>query len=301
MSSQSTSTSTTTTTTTTATAAARSALAARAERFRELNLAGRFVLPNAWDAVSARIFEQAGFPAIATTSAGVAFTRGQRDAEQIDRDVMFHELGVIAAAVGVPVSADIESGYGPTPAHVAASVTAVLDLGIVGVNLEDRTHAAGDTPLHTIDAQKARLAAAREAAARAGVPLVINARTDIFLLGLGTDVDDRVGLAIARGKAYLEAGADLIFVPGVVDPAIVRRLADGIGGPISLMAGPGAPPADALFAAGAHRVSLGPSAMLATLGLLRTIATDIRTTGTWTTLTRDDFYSYQDLDALLTR
>ncbi len=258
---------------------------ARAQTFRDLNLAGGLILPNAWDAVSARVFEAAGFPAVGTTSAGVAYARGFGDAERIGRDGMMREVALIAGVVDVPVTADIEAGYGPDLADVTATVEATIAAGAVGINLEDRIYgdpAAG--PLYDVDEAAARIAAARAAAERQGLPLVINARTDTFLMRLGADLAERVATTIERGRAYLAAGADVIFVPLALEPETVREIVAGIGGPVSLMAIPGAPPAAELFAAGASRVSLGGAAMFATLGTLRHVADDIRATGTWNAL-----------------
>lgn len=274
---------------------------ARAAAFRAMNLAGDLVLPNAWDAVSARIFEAAGFPAVGTTSAGVAYARGFRDAERIGRDGMMREVAVIAGAVDVPVTADVEAGYGPEEADVAATVAGAITAGAVGINLEDRiydtvagTGAPGDDgarsgpgPLYGVESAAGRIAAARAEADRAGLPLVINARTDTFLLGLGSDLGERVAMSIFRGRAYLAAGADLVFVPLVLEPTTVREIVTGIGGPVSLMAAPGAPSAADLFAAGARRVSLGGGAMFATLATLRHVAEDILATGEWGSLERD--------------
>jgi 2-methylisocitrate lyase-like PEP mutase family enzyme len=147
-----------------------------ASRFGELNRAGRLLLPNAWDAASARIFEAAGFPAIGTTSAGIAYARGLRDGEQITRDAMLIEIRNIVDAVACPVTADIEAGYVPSPNDVAATVEAVLDAGAVGVNLED-SGVTGESPLFSIGGQMRRIEAARAAAERRGIALVINART----------------------------------------------------------------------------------------------------------------------------
>src|SRR5262249_12236460 len=152
---------------------------------------GNLLLPNAWDAASACIFEEAGFPAIGTTSAGIAYSRGRRDGQQIDRDTMAREIAVIANAVQLPVTADIEAGYGDRPADVAEPIEAALEAGAVGVNLEDNTKGAGEPPLFGIDEQTARIAAARAAADRRGVALVINARTDTFLAEVGEDDDER--------------------------------------------------------------------------------------------------------------
>lgn len=274
--------------------------AARAARFRDLNLAGRLLLPNAWDAASARIFEDAGFSAIGTTSGGIANARGLPDGELIGRDAMVREIASIVHAVVRPVTADIEAGYGDAPADVAAMVNAVLDVGAVGVNLEDNAHRAGAAPLYSTAAQAARIGAARDVAEQRGIHLVINARTDSFLLGLGADLEERIEMTIERGRAYLQAGADLVFVPALIDPEVVRQVTGAIKGPISLMAMPGAPPARVLFDAGANRVSLGNCAMLATLGVLREIANEVLHAGTWTSIERT-FYGFSEAEALFAR
>jgi 2-methylisocitrate lyase-like PEP mutase family enzyme len=272
----------------------------RADRFRELNDRGRLLLPNAWDAASARVFELAGFSAIGTTSGGIATARGVPDGERIGRDAMVAEIAAIIRAVDLPVSADIEAGYGSTPAEVAETVDAVLAAGAVGVNIEDRAHETGATTIRAMADQEARIAASREAAVRRGSSVVINARTDTFLLGLGESLEDRVEMTIARGRAYLASGADLVFVPGLVDVDVVRRVAQALTGQLSLMALPGAAPADIFFAAGARRVSLGNVAMLATLGALRDIAADVKETGAWTSMERT-FFGFAEAAALFAR
>lgn len=260
--------------------------ARKAEHFRALHTTGGLILPNAWDAISARVVEAAGAPAIATSSASVAFARGHRDGEAIGRAAMLREIALIARVVGVPVTADVESGYGPAPSDVAETVAGVIAAGAVGVNLEDADPGTAPAALFTVEDAAGRIAAARAGADRLGVPIVVNARTDPFLLGLGADDDERTAIAIERGRAYLRAGADLVFVPGVADPALVRRLADGIGGPISLMVNGGSPPAAELFAAGACRLSLGPHTLLAALGSLRAVADEALGAGTWGELGR---------------
>jgi 2-methylisocitrate lyase-like PEP mutase family enzyme len=267
-----------------------------ATRFRELNLGGRLLLPNAWDAASARIFEAAGFRAIGTTSAGIAYSRGLRDGQQIERDAMIHEIAGIVAAVRCPVTADIEAGYGPAPADVAETVEAAINAGAVGINLEDSIGDASRT-LFSVGDQQVRIAAARSTAERQCLSLVINARTDTFLLELGADLEERVKMTVERGRAYLQAGADLVFIPALMEPAVVRRVADAIGGPISLMVLPGAPPAEALFAAGACRVSLGHTAMMAMLGMLRDLAREVRAQGTWASIERT-YYGDREAYAL---
>jgi 2-methylisocitrate lyase-like PEP mutase family enzyme len=261
----------------------------RADRFRGLNDRGRLLLPNAWDAASARVFERAGFSAIGTTSGGIATARGVPDGEQIGRDAMVAEIAAIVRAVDLPVSADTEAGYGRTPAEVAETVDRVLAAGAVGVNVEDRAYQTSATTMFAVADQERRIAAAREAAVRRGISMVINARTDTFLLGLGESMERRLAMTIARGRAYLASGADLVFVPGLVDVDVVQRAAQVFGGRLSLMALPGAPPADIFFTAGARRVSLGNVAMLATLGALRDMAANVKETGTWTSMERTFF------------
>lgn len=248
----------------------------RAAAFKALNERGGLLLPNAWDAASARLFEAEGHPAVATTSSGVAHARGYRDGEGIGRERMVAEIANIARVVAIPVSADIESGYGPAPEDVAATVAGVIDAGAVGINLEDNTHGTAAETLFPTAAQAGRVAAARAQAVRQGLDLTINARTDPFLYGLGADDEERLAMALERGRAYLDAGADLVFVPGLVDPALIRPLAQAFGGRLSLMAGRGAPPAAELFAAGARRVSVGPAAMLASYAVARAIARELR-------------------------
>jgi len=274
-----------------------SPLTSRAARFRDLNKAGRLLLPNAWDAASARVFEAAGFGAIGTTSAGIAYAEGFRDGERMGRDRMVRAVARVVGAVSVPVTADIEGGYGPGAEDVAATVDAVLDAGAAGVNLEDADHRAGSTQLLAIADQCRRIAAAREVAARRGVALVINARTDTFLLNPAAGAAERIAMTVERGSRYLEAGADLIFVPLLTDPAIVRPLAERMPGPISLMALPGAPDARDLFDAGAARVSIGQMGMLAALGTVRLIAAELIQHGTWRSIERT-FYGFAEAEEL---
>src|SRR5262245_29772728 len=277
-----------------------SSLASRAARFRELNSAGRLLLPNAWDAASARVFEAAGFNAIGTTSAGIAYAHGYQDAQRIGRDAMIRAVATIVNAVSVPVSADIEGGYGPNRADVAQTVEAVLDAGAVGINLEDTAHDAGSAALLGVDEHCERIAAARAVADRRGVPMVINARTDTFLLNLGASMDERITITANRGARYLRAGADLVFVPLLVDTSVVNQLAGRLPGSISLMALPGAPSAGELFAAGAARVSIGQMGMLAALGTLRDIAAELIQDGTWRSIERT-FYGFGEAETLLAR
>jgi 2-methylisocitrate lyase-like PEP mutase family enzyme len=269
----------------------------RAQRFRDQNRTGGLLLPNAWDAASARIFEEAGFPAIGTTSAGIAYAHGFRDGERIGAATMVRAVATIVNAVSCPVSADIEAGYGARPDDVAATVDAVIDAGVAGINVEDNTHAGHPSHLFGVEDQCRRIAAAREVAERRRVPLVINARTDTFLLGLGSDLEERIRLTVERGSRYLGAGADLVFVPLVVDLVVVKRLSDNLQGRLSLMALPGAPSAHELFGAGAARVSIGQLAMVAMLGALERIGDELRRHGTWRSI-EETFYGFGEAEAL---
>ena len=189
--------------------------AERARRFRDLHADdGVLVLPNAWDAGSARVFETEGFPALGTTSGGIAFAAGRPDGG-VSRAAMVEAVGRIAAAVEVPVSADIEAGFGDDAASVGETVAAVIDSGAIGINLEDAAPGA-EPALVDLDEQCARIAAARAASDSAGIDLFINGRTDVFWLGL--EGEELLETAIARLRAYVEAGADGVFIPRLVDP-----------------------------------------------------------------------------------
>ncbi|MBZ9713924.1 isocitrate lyase/PEP mutase family protein [Deinococcus multiflagellatus] len=232
-------------------------------------------------AVSARLLQEAGFPAIGTTSAGVAFALGQPDGQVLPRAGGLQALARIVAAVQVPVTADLEAGYGHPPEAVAQMVQAAVGLGAAGVNLEDATGEA-HAPLYPLPAQVARLTAARAAADALGVPLYLNARTDTYFTAFGQDPAERLAETIRRGRAYLQAGADSVFVPGVTDPATVQALREGIGGPVAVMLQGGGPGAPELLAAGACRVSVGPGLLLAALGYVAQLAQTLRTGGTLT-------------------
>lgn len=243
------------------------------------------LLPNAWDAASARLFEEAGFPAIGTTSAGIAYAQGYPDGERIQRDEMLHVVARIASIVQVPVTADLEAGYGEAATDVADTIRAVIAAGAVGVNLEDST-SDHTRPLYPVEVQAERLAAAREAANRADIPLVINARVDTYLAQVG-EGQARLEETIQRGRAYLQAGADSIFVPYLTDPALIQVLVRDIPSPINLLAMPGGPSAPDLFQLGVARVSIGSRAMLATMGLVRKIAQELRDHGTYESMSQE--------------
>jgi 2-methylisocitrate lyase-like PEP mutase family enzyme len=252
----------------------------RATLFRTLHTAGSpVVLVNAWDAASARVVAAAGARAIATTSAGVAWSLGAPDGDVLGRDAAVGLVGRVAAAVPLPVTADIESGYGTTPTEVAATVRAVLAAGAVGVNVEDARYDGG-APLRPVRDQCDRLAAVRATADSVGVPAYVNARIDTFLRGAGG-----VPETVDRAAAYLAAGADGVFVPGVVDPDTIAALVAAIPAPVNVLAGPGAPPVPELARLGVARVSLGSAVAQAAYGVARRAAEEAFGAGTYGALT----------------
>lgn len=264
----------------------------RALHFRSLHVPGEpLVLVNAWDAASARIVAAAGARAVATTSAGVAWSLGAPDGDALGRDAAVDLVGRVVAAVPLPVTADIESGYGDTVDEVAATVRAVVAAGAVGVNVEDARHDGG-APLREAGEQCARLAAVRAAAEKAGMPLYVNARIDTFLRGAGG-----VEETVARAHAYLAAGADGVFVPGVVDPETVAALVAAIPAPLNVLAGPGAPPVPELARLGVARVSLGSSVAEAAYAVARRAAEEAFGTGTYAALA--DALDYGTLNELM--
>jgi 2-methylisocitrate lyase-like PEP mutase family enzyme len=260
--------------------------AAKAEKFRKLHDRSQLlILPNAWDVASARLYEAAGFPAIATTSAGVAWALGYPDGQLIARQTMLEAVGRISGCVSVPVTADMVAGFGPAPEDAAETVRGVIAAGAVGINLEDGTGDSGkrlvDVSLHV-----EKIRAARAAATAAGVPVVINARTDAFLAAAGAP-ETRLLETVRRANAYHEAGADCLFVPGVQDRDTIAQLVRLIAGPLNILAGAGIPPVAELGRLGVARVSVGSGAMRAALGRLRRIIGEIRGSGTFSALFED--------------
>jgi len=260
--------------------------AARAEHFRALHAGGRLLLlPNAWDAVSARLFEEQGFSAIATTSAGVASAMGFPDGEFMPLETHLAVARCMVEHVRIPVSLDMERGYARTPTELYGNVIRVLEAGIVGVNLEDGLgedggHSSGPR-LRDVDEQCERIMSAREAAGHYGVPLVINARTDALL---GNDAGpNAVSEAIRRGNRYREAGADCVFVPDLetLEEPGMTLLATDLDAPLNLIAGRRTPPVSRLQEIGVARLSFGPRPMRAILSALQTMAREWLDTGTW--------------------
>jgi 2-methylisocitrate lyase-like PEP mutase family enzyme len=243
------------------------------------------------------IIAAAGAQAIATTSGGVAWSAGRPDGQSLTREQMIERVGSIADAVDLPVTADVERGYGPRPEDVAATVEAAIAAGVVGVNIEDSTAPGG--PLFSAPEQAARLKAGSEAAAAAGLPeLVINARTDVFLYAIGEE-DERLAEVTRRAEAYAEAGANSLFVPGLLDLAILEELVKATPLPINAMAGPGAPSIADLERVGVRRVSLGTALAQAAYGITRRVAEEILEKGTFEAL--DGAPTYVDVNSFFPR
>jgi 2-methylisocitrate lyase-like PEP mutase family enzyme len=255
--------------------------ASKADALRRLHVEGpMLVLPNAWDAGSARIFVDAGFPALATTSAGIAFSLGYPDGERISRDEMLAAVSRITRRISVPITADMEAGYGQTADAVAETVRRLIDAGAVGMNLEDRMEEK-----HLIDFALSveRVRAARRAADATGVRLVLNARTDAFEAP-EIPRDKRIAEAVRRGNAFREAGADSVFVPFVGDSGTIEQLVQQIHAPVNILGTPNAPTLKAMAALGVRRVTFGSAPMRATLGLVRRMTREWKEKGTYGTL-----------------
>ncbi|MEV6631702.1 isocitrate lyase/phosphoenolpyruvate mutase family protein [Actinoplanes sp. NPDC051470] len=264
----------------------------RARVLRELHERSVLVLPNAWDAASAALVARAGAAAVATTSGGVAWALGRGDGEGLTRDEMVAAVARIVAAVEVPVTADVEGGYGDTPEDVAETVRAVLAAGAAGVNLEDAR--SSDGTLRSVAEQSRRVRAAREAA----IPeFVINVRTDVYLRQVG-DPAGRLDDVLARAGGYAKAGADCLFVPGLLDLGTLGRLTEASPLPVNAMTGPGGPTVAELTAAGVRRISVGTAVAQAAYAVADRAARELLTTGTFAALTPN--LDYPELNALLT-
>ena len=260
---------------------------AKAIAFRDLHHGPKIlVLPNAWDCVSARIFEQAGFFAIATTSGGIAAVLGYPDGQRISSQEMLAIVGRIGKTVSLPVTADLEAGYGTTVEQVTETMRQAIAVGVVGANVEDGDGA--DRRLVDLAYQVEVIKAIRAMAQSNGVPFVLNARTDVYLRGTGNDAD-RFRETIRRANAYREAGADCVFPIGLKDRETIARLVPEIGCPTNIMAGPGAPTIAELEQLGVRRVTFGTGLMRATLPLIRKMAQELRTSGICDSLAQTEF------------
>jgi 2-methylisocitrate lyase-like PEP mutase family enzyme len=257
--------------------------AQQAELFRNKHRGPRLLLlPNAWDAMSARVFVAAGFDAIATTSGGVAWSLGYADGEQTPWAEVVAATARIVGAARAAVTADIEAGYGETPDAVMRSVAEIIGAGAVGVNLEDGTP-HGPIPIRSPADAADRIRAAREAAKAAGVPIVINGRTDLYLRNIG-DEASRFDETVERGRAYLAAGADCVYPIGLRDPATMGRLVQALGAPININVRAESPSVAELEALGVARASTASQMALMAMSMTRQITDELRATGRFDTL-----------------
>ncbi len=261
-------------------------LAQKAERLRALHHGDRLlVLPNIWDPGGARMLESLGYPAVATASAAVAYSLGYDDGQQITLDAMLDVVGRVAASVNVPVTADMEGGYAQQPKDVAENMRRVLRAGAVGINLEDSSR-EGEV-LFDVDFQFARIQTVREMAQEEGVPLVINARTDVYLPRVSMAESERFDQALLRAKAYLKAGADCFYPIMLGDLKTLKRLHEQIRAPINVFAPTCRATLRELEDAGIARISLGPGLLRASLTTMRKIAVELQSYGSFDSFTRD--------------
>lgn len=271
----------------------------KAEALRKLHLGpSLLVLPNAWDVASAKIVEAAGFSAIATTSAGIANALGYPDGERIPPAEMLASVERIARATNLPVSADLEAGYGSGAADASRLATALIATGAVGLNLEDGTGDA-EHPLKDVSQQVEQIRVIRAAADKAGIPLVINARTDLYSRQVG-ETAERLAHTVERCLAYRDAGADCLFVPGLRDAETIRALVQRISAPLNVLAVPGLPSIPELQRLGVRRLSFGSGLMRASIGHVRHILEQISRTGNLESLF-DGAISYAELNQLIKR
>ncbi len=267
----------------------------RAERFRALHGRRRlFVLPNAWDVPSARTFEDAGFPAVATSSAGLMVSFGYPDGQTMPRRELVAAVRRIADRLSVPLSADVVAGFGRSPGEVARTVRSVLGAGAVGVNLEDLEPSRGR--LFRVGAQVEKIRAVRRTAEAVGIPLVINARTDALRHHPGTPTA-RFEEAVRRACAYRDAGADCVYPMGLTDAGSISAFVRAVDTPVNVMVRAGLPPVTELERLGVRRLSFGPSASYAAMGLLRRASREILTYGTFASLV-DGAITFDELNLL---
>lgn len=266
-----------------------------AKRFASLHQQGApLLLPNAWDAGSAAVIANAGAQAIATSSAGVAWSLGLADGGQLGITRSAEVISRITDVVSIPVSADIENGYGQDSLTVASAVAAVINAGAVGINLED-SPGMGGAPLLSPAEWGERIASARAAADHLGIPLWINARTDVYLFGVGEE-DSRLGNVLERAEAAAAAGADSLFVPGLSDTKTVAVICDGPI-PVSVLVGHGSPSVEEFADAGVVRISLGSSIAGAAYAVAAAATRELLSSGTYATTA--DQLGYGDLNALM--
>ncbi|MDG6958523.1 MAG: isocitrate lyase/phosphoenolpyruvate mutase family protein [Nitrososphaerota archaeon] len=267
----------------------------KAEAFRRLHdRKDVLVLPNAWDVPSARVFEDEGFPAVATSSAGMLVSLGYPDGEGIPHGEFVGAVGRIARVLSVPLNADVVGGFGDSPEGVARSVKAVVEAGAVGINIEDFAH--GSKELLPLRSQLERLRSLIRLREETGVPFVINARTDAIRFAVG-DEGAKMREAIRRAEAYRDLGVDCVYPMGLSSADSISAFVKTLDFPVNVMVRKGLPPVPELKRLGVARVSFGPSASYAALGLLRRASREVREKGTYGNLT-EGAITFDELNAL---
>lgn len=260
-----------------------------AKTFRQLHTGDVLVLANAWDAGSARLMEAAGSKAIATTSAGLAWSNGYADGDKLPSHILVSAVAAIARVIKVPLTVDIEGGYSHEPSSVAELIDRLIDAGAIGINIEDGAASA--------EMLCAKIEAIRERVTRQGADLFINARTDVYLRGLAS-TDQRVSETLRRAEIYKSAGADGIFVPGVSESAEIRELCEKIALPVNVMALPSLPPLAELNSLGVKRLSAGAAISMAVLGETQRLARAFLESGNSPNLFTPNTLNYQAMNAM---
>jgi 2-methylisocitrate lyase-like PEP mutase family enzyme len=267
----------------------------KAQAFRELHhRGGILILPNAWDVPSARVFENEGFPAVATSSAGLMVSLGYPDGEAIGRDEFLSAVERIARVVSVPLSVDIVAGFGVTTQEVLTTVKAILRIGAIGINIEDFVHAT--KTLYPMERQVENVKAIRKLGDTVGIPVVINARTDALRFGTG-DEEANFEEAVRRAIASRDAGADCVYPMGLAEADSIRRFVKRVDFPINVMVRKGLPTIKELKSLGVARLSFGPSASYAAMGLLKRAAKEVQENGTYQNLV-DGAIGFDELNSL---
>lgn len=251
-----------------------------------------FVLPNAWDVISAKMFEECGFKAIGTTSAGIAASLGYPDGQNIPFEKMMEVMKAIVDSVHIPVSVDIEAGYGKSIEEVLKNVKQVIAIGAVGINMEDGT-GDPDNPISDISLQKEKISAIKNLSDSLNASLFINARTDLYWLNIG-DPSTRFHALLKRVKAYEEAGADCIFIPGLSNEEMIQEVRKNIASPINLLINAATPHVETLSKIGIKRLSCGSAPFRATVTLLKKISEEIIKHHTFHQI-KEDVLSYEKI------
>lgn len=247
----------------------------KAEAFKKLHDTGKLlILPNVWDSLSALLLQDLGYPAVATASASMAFTNGLKDGENISFEKLLTQLKEIANSVSLPVSADIESGYADNNHQLSENINALLDAGIIGINIEDTDKKIGG--LLTIEQECERIKLLRTTATAKGIPLFINARVDTYIRMHNSSEEEKLEETIRRGNAYKEAGADCIFPITMKKYEEIKTLVSELKMPVNIITIPGIPPLDALEEIGVARVSLGASFLKIAMQAMKNLAVQLK-------------------------